>query len=76
MLKKKSSKSVTPAVAVPLVEPRLITTKEAARQLSISAWEIRNLCRKGLLAYRKLSKTNWLITTASVKAFAEAAVRP
>jgi excisionase family DNA binding protein len=71
-----SSKRARPqsAVAVPVVpspEPLLITTAHAAELLSISTWEVRRLVRKGLLAHKKLSKTNWLIPLKSVKAFAE-----
>jgi hypothetical protein len=33
-----------------------LSHKEAARLLSLSPWEVRKLCRRGLLAYRKLSK--------------------
>lgn len=60
----------TATTAVPLPEPLLVTTARAAELLSISPWEIRRLVRKGLLAHKKLSKTNWLITMRSVREFA------
>ncbi|MGC2332759.1 MAG: helix-turn-helix domain-containing protein [Candidatus Acidiferrales bacterium] len=59
-----------PTVAVP-VESLLLTTARAAELFSVSSWEIRRLCRRGVLAYKKLSKTDWRITARSVKAFAE-----
>jgi len=60
-----------PQSAVAIPDPLLITTKQAATLLSISPWEIRRLARKGQLAYKRLSKTNWLISMKSVRAFAE-----
>jgi len=60
-----------PQSAVPTTEPFLITTKQAAALLSVSPWEVRRLCRKNQLAYKRLSKTNWLITTKSIRAFAD-----
>lgn len=65
-----NSRSKT-AVAVPCPEPLLVTTARASELLSISTWEVRRLVRRGQLAYKKLSKTNWLITTASIRAFAD-----
>jgi len=65
-------KSEVAVHAVPFPEPLLITTAHAAELLSISAWEIRRLVRKGLLAHKKLSRTNWLIPMKSVRAFADA----
>jgi hypothetical protein len=59
---------------VPSPEPLLVTTALAAELLSISSWEVRRLVRKGLLAHRKLSKTNWLITTKSIREFANVSV--
>lgn len=59
------------AVAVPFSEPLLVTTAHAAELLSISTWEVRRLVRKGLLAHKKLSRTNWLVTMRSVRSFAE-----
>lgn len=56
---------------VPYPEPLLVTTAQAAELLSVSAWEIRRLIRRGLLAHKKLSKTNWLVTMKSVRAFAD-----
>jgi excisionase family DNA binding protein len=64
-----------PAVAVPAVpspEPLLVTTAVAAELLSISPWEVRRLVRKGQLAHKKLSRTNWLISMSSIKKFAVA----
>jgi hypothetical protein len=52
-------------------EPLLVTTKVAAGLLSVSTWEIRRLCRKGQLAFKRLSKTNWLVNFQSLKAYAE-----
>ena len=52
-------------------EPLLVTTKQAAQLLSVSPSEIRLLARKGVLAYRRLSKTNWLFSTRSLRVFAE-----
>jgi helix-turn-helix protein len=52
-------------------EPLLVTTARAAELLSVSPWEIRRLVRKGLLAHKKLSKTNWLIPMHALRAFAE-----
>jgi len=60
-----------PQPAVPIPEPLLISTARAAELLSISPWEVRRLVRKGLLAHKKLSKTNWLIPMKSVRAFAD-----
>jgi hypothetical protein len=57
--------------AIPSPEPLLVTTAHAAEMLSISPWEVRRLVRKGLLAHKKLSRTNWLVTMRSVRAFAE-----
>jgi hypothetical protein len=57
--------------AASLPEPLLIPVAEAARQLSVSTWEIRRLVRKGLLTHKKLSKTNWLIPMKSIRAFAD-----
>jgi hypothetical protein len=71
---KSCSKTAVSTPVVPSPEPLLVTTARAAQLLSISTWEVRRLVRKGLLAYKKLSKTNWLITTASIRAFAD--VRP
>jgi hypothetical protein len=59
------------AASVPFPEPLLVTTAHAAELLSVSPWEVRRLIRKGLLAHKKLSKTNWLIPMKSVRAFAE-----
>ena len=55
------------------VEPLLITVKQAASLLSVSTSEIRILCRAGLLAYRRLGQTHWLVSMRSVKEFAAAA---
>jgi excisionase family DNA binding protein len=63
------------SIAVPVVpssEPLLVTTAAAAELLSISPWEVRRLVRKGQLAHKKLSRTNWLISMSSVKKFAVA----
>jgi hypothetical protein len=57
--------------AAPTPEPLLVTTAHAAELLSISKWEVRRLVRKNLLAHKKLSKTNWLITMKSIRAFAD-----
>lgn len=56
---------------VPQIEPLLVTTARAAELLSVSAWEIRRLVRKGLLPHKKLSKTDWRIPLRAVRAFAE-----
>ena len=61
----------TATSAVPSPEPLLVTTAYAAKLLSISTWEVRRLVRKGSLAHKKLSKTNWLITMKSIRAFAD-----
>jgi hypothetical protein len=66
-----AAKSGVAVPAVPSVEPLLVTTAHAAELLSMSTWEIRRLVRKGLLAHKKLSKTNWLIPMKSVRAFAD-----
>ena len=60
------------SVLVACPEPLLVTTAHAAELLSVSPWEIRRLVRKGLLAHKKLSKTNWLIPMSSLKKFAGA----
>jgi excisionase family DNA binding protein len=52
-------------------EPLLITTARAAELLSVSTWEVRRLVRKGMLAHKKLSRTNWLIPMKSIRAFAD-----
>ena len=67
--KRATPQSAGPAVST--LEPLLVTTAHAAELLSISTWEVRRLVRKGLLAHKKLSKTNWLITTKSIRAFAD-----
>ena len=67
----RTKKSALAIPALPNYEPLLLTTSAAAELLSVSPWEIRRLCRKGQLAYKKLSKTNWLVTFKSVKTFAE-----
>jgi len=67
--KRASSAIATPAV--PSVEPLLVTTAHAAELLSISTWEVRRLVRRGVLAHKQLSKTNWLIPMRSVRAFAD-----
>jgi hypothetical protein len=59
------------AVAVPFPEPLLVTTAHAAELLSISTWEVRRLVRKGFLQHKKLSRTNWLLTMKSIRAFAD-----
>jgi hypothetical protein len=62
------------AVEVPVVpspDPLLVTTTRAAELLSISTWEVRRLVRKGFLQHKKLSRTNWLVTMKSVRAFAD-----
>jgi hypothetical protein len=53
-----------------LQPPLLVPVREAARLLSISAWEIRRLCRKGALNYKKLGRTKWLVVSGSIAAFA------
>jgi hypothetical protein len=62
------------AVAIPSPEPFLVTTAHAAKLLSISTWEVRRLVRKGLLVHKKLSRTNWLVTMKSLRAFADVSV--
>lgn len=59
-----------PSSAPPLQPPLLIPVAEAARLLSVSTWEIRRLCRKGALGYKKLGRTKWLITSRSIQNFA------
>jgi hypothetical protein len=51
--------------------PLLVTVAVAAELLSVSTWEVRRLCRKGLLAYKKLSPTKWLVTVRSIRQFAD-----
>lgn len=63
------SQSSVPIVSIP--EPLLITSRQAARLLSVSPAEIRLLARKGVLAYRKLSPRKWLFSLRSVRQFAE-----
>lgn len=52
-------------------EPLLLTTAHAAELLSVSTWEVRRLVRKGLLAHKKLSRTDWRIPMKSVRAYAD-----
>jgi hypothetical protein len=59
----------------PLQPPLLVPVAEAARLLSVSAWEIRRLCRKGVLGYKKLGRTKWLVVSRSIAAFAGEAAR-
>jgi Helix-turn-helix domain len=66
-----AKKLVVAASPVLQTEPLLVTTARAAELLSVSPWEIRRLCRKGLLAYKKLSKTDWRIPMHALRAFAE-----
>jgi excisionase family DNA binding protein len=61
--------------SLPAVEPLLISVKQASSLLSVSTAEIRILCRKGLLAYRRLGQTKWLIRMSSVRQFAEGGVK-
>lgn len=68
-----SLNSVFPSPGRALPEPLLVPVSEAARRLSISEYSIRLLARKGQLTYKKLSKTKWLVTTASIRKFAGAA---
>ena len=70
MMRKNSFAGATPA-AVATLDPLLVTTARAAELLSVSPWEVRRLVRKGLLAHKKLSRTNWLIPMKSVRAFAD-----
>lgn len=65
------TKSQSAVPAVPSPEPLLVTTAHAADLLSVSPWEVRRLVRKGLLAHKKLSRTDWRIPMKSVRAFAE-----
>jgi hypothetical protein len=51
-------------------EPLLVPVAEAARLLSLDRATIRILARKGLLAYKKISQTKWLVTTKSIREFA------
>jgi len=62
-----------PQSPVSILEPLLVNTRTAAKLLGISAWEVRRLVRKGLLAHRKLSKTSWLISMKSIREFAAVA---
>jgi hypothetical protein len=65
-----------PQVSAPSVlEPLAVTTKQAAQLLSVSPSEIRKLARRGLLSYRKLSKTNWMFSMKSLRQFAEGGAR-
>jgi Helix-turn-helix domain len=57
------------AVAV-LPEPLLVRTSEAARLLGISEWSVRRLVKRKQIACRKLSKCDWLIPMASIRAYA------
>lgn len=66
------SRNVVPS-QVSQAQVLLVTTARAAELLSVSPWEIRRLVRKGLLAHKQLSKTNWLISVQSLKKFASAA---
>jgi hypothetical protein len=66
---KAKPQSAVPAVPIP--EPLLVSTAHAAEMLSISTWEVRRLVRKGLLAHKKLSRTDWRIPMKSVRAFAD-----
>jgi hypothetical protein len=74
-----NSRKSKPASAVPsatpIQAPLLVPVAEAARLLSVSAWEIRRLCRKGVLGYKKLGRTKWLITSRSINSFASEAAR-
>jgi excisionase family DNA binding protein len=51
-------------------EPLLVPVIEAARRIGLKPSTVRKLVRRGALAARKVSPTKWLITTASIKAFA------
>jgi hypothetical protein len=65
-----------PQASAPSVpEPLAVSTKQAAQLLSVSPSEIRKLARRGLLSYRRLSKTNWLFSTRSLREFAEGGAR-
>jgi len=66
----KKISDVIPSASTTLPEPLLVPVPEAARRISVSEYSVRLLCRKGQLAYKKLSKTKWLVTTASLRAYA------
>ena len=59
-----------PFTGLQLQPPLLVPVREAARLLSVSTWEIRRLCRRGALRYKKLGRTKWLVTSKSIEAFA------
>lgn len=65
------SENNSPSAGTSLPEPLTVPVAEAARLLSLSEYSIRLLARKGQLAYRKLSKTKWLITMKSIRQFAD-----
>lgn len=69
------SRKNSPSVAVPILEPLLVSTKQAAKLLSISSAEIRLLVRKGSLVHKRISKTHWLISMRSLRAFADGSGR-
>jgi excisionase family DNA binding protein len=58
---------------IPRTEPLLVPVSEASRLLSLNRATIRDLVRRGSLAAKKISPTKWLITTASIKSFANKA---
>jgi Helix-turn-helix domain len=51
--------------------PLLVSVASAAKMLSLSEYSVRNLVRRGQLSAKKLSQTHWLITTKSIRQFAE-----
>jgi excisionase family DNA binding protein len=73
--KSKSAAAISPVSAPPIQPPLCVPVSEAARLLSVSAWEIRRLCRRGVLGYKKLGRTKWLITSRSINLFASETTR-
>jgi excisionase family DNA binding protein len=55
---------------MPASERLFYTVSETAKLLATSPYTIRNLVRHGKLSARRLSRTNWTITAASIEKFA------
>jgi predicted DNA-binding transcriptional regulator AlpA len=74
--RRKAGSAKASATAASSSQPALLVpVSEAARLLSVSAWEIRRLCRKGALSYKKLGRTKWLVVSRSIAAFAAEVAR-
>jgi hypothetical protein len=67
------SKTDTPGVipsTTPFSKPLMLTLKEASEFSGIAVYSLRNLCRQGTIAYRRMS-CGWMVNTSSLEKFAK-----